>query len=349
MKAHFLRNGLVVPVAAAALLFSCEHKELCFDHDDHAPRSEVRIEAAYEHEWQYPYASGGGTDWATFPGWTAAFGMAYDALRPGTPEGLRVMVYDADGAGRAANVGPSGGLVRMSPGRHALLLYNNDTEYIVFDDMFSFASARATTRSRSRASYMGNPYADHAGENTVNPPDMLYGHYVEAYTAERKAEADVLPVVMRPLVFTYLVRYEFSRGLEYVALARGALAGMAAAVWLHSGRTSGETATLLYDCELTGFGAQAQVRSFGVPDFLGGRGGAEAGRRYALNLEVRLRNGKMKAFSFDVTAQVAAQPQGGVIVVGGIDIPDADGREGGSGFDVAVDDWGEFKDIELPL
>lgn len=68
---------------------------------------------------------------------------------------------------------------------------------------------------------------------------MLYGNYMENYTAERKIEADELPVTMHPLVFTYLVRYEFSHGLEYVALARGALAGMAGAVWLNSGQHLG--------------------------------------------------------------------------------------------------------------
>ena len=47
-------------------------------------------------------------------------------------------------------------------------------------------------------------------------------------------------LTMHPLVFTYLVRYEFSHGVEYVSLARGALSGMAQAVWLNSGHTSDE-------------------------------------------------------------------------------------------------------------
>lgn len=68
-----------------------------------------------------------------------------------------------------------------------------------------------------------------------------------------------------------------------------------------------------------------------------------------MNLEVRLKNGNLKSFDFDVTDQVAAQPQGGVIVVSGIEIPDEEGMEGGSGFDVDVDGWGEFEDIELPF
>ena len=176
--------------------------------------------------------------------------MEYHELCPDAPDGLRVQVYNEDGTNNILNVAPEGDIVRMRPGEHSLLLYNNDTEYIVFDDMNSFASAKATTRTRTRASYAGNPYMENTVENTVNAPDMLYGNYMENYTAERKIEADELPVTMHPLVFTYLVRYEFSHGLEYVALARGALAGMAGAVWLNSGRTSEEAATILYDCSV---------------------------------------------------------------------------------------------------
>ena len=45
-----------------------------------------------------------------------------------------------------------------------------------------------------------------------------------------------------------------------------------------------------------------------------------APRSHALNLEVRLKNGIIKNFYFDVSDQIAKQPQGGVIVVKGIEI-----------------------------
>ena len=38
-------------------------------------------------------------------------------------------------------------VVGLRPGKHQLLFYNNDTEYIVFDDMYSYAAAKATTRT----------------------------------------------------------------------------------------------------------------------------------------------------------------------------------------------------------
>ncbi len=73
-------------------------------------------------------------------------------------------------------------------------------------------------------------------------------------------------------------------------------------------------------------------------------------RKYALQLEVRLKNGKyLPPFNFDVTDQVAAQPQGGVIVVSGIEISDEDGTEGGFRIRCERGDWGEYEDVELPL
>lgn len=178
---------------------SCEHKDLCFDHDAHAPKSDVHIKAVYEKEWEHTCE--GGPDWEQYPAWESRFGMDYHELCPDAPDGLRVQVYNEDGTNNVLNVAPEGDIVRMRPGEHSLLLYNNDTEYIVFDDMNSFASAKATTRTRTRASYGGNPYMENTVENTVNAPDMLYGNYMENYTAERKTETDELPVTMHPLVF----------------------------------------------------------------------------------------------------------------------------------------------------
>lgn len=342
-------TALMMAWGAMGIASSCQNKELCFDHDEHAPKSDVRVVAEYEKVWEYRYQDG--TDWSIYPTWMQDFGMDYADLCPIIPEGLRVQVYNEDGTNNIHNISAYGGIVPMRPGEHSVLFYNNDTEYIVFDNMQHYASAKVTTRTRTRASYIGNSYIDtkEGKENTVNQPDMLYGSYMPTYFAERSTQPDELRVLMRPLVFTYLVRYEFSHGIEYVSLARGALAGMASAVWLNNGHTAETPATVLFDCTVHDFGAQSLVRSFGIPDFPNEHYGTRAGRKYALNLEVRLKNGNTKTFEFDVTKQVEVQPQGGVIVVRGIEISDEEGQSGGSGFDVDVSDWGDFEDIDLPL
>lgn len=335
--------------AAAALLIlaSCEQKELCFNPAEHVRRYVADVQADYERVWQYTVE--GGRDWRD--GWPSGeFGMAYDDLDPAAPEGLRVVSYNPAGTHDIVNLPPEGGELYLAAGEHSLLFYNNGTEYIVFDNLGSYAQARATTRARTRSSYLGSPFAGGSRqENTVNPPDILYGHYIESYTPVESLAPVPMPITLRPLVFTYLVRYGFSHGLGNVALARGALSGMAEAVYLNSGATSEEDATILYDCTVGPDGVQAVVRSFGVPGYPNEfYARTRAGRTFGLNLEVMLKNGKTLTFDFDVTDQMATQPLGGVITVGGIKIPDDVAAPiVGGGFDVAVEGWGESKDVPM--
>lgn len=68
----------------------------------------------------------------------------------------------------------------MTEGRHSILFYNNNTEYIVFNDLTSSATATATTRTRTRAGFSEL----HKDERTVGQPDMLYGSYLGEYEAK---------------------------------------------------------------------------------------------------------------------------------------------------------------------
>ena len=321
------------------LLWEGCRKELCYDHERHSPSVKTRIVAEWEQEWERTYDF----DWEAI--WRESWAHDYDDLRPEIADGIRAVIYGGYGNVAQNNLPPEGGPLPMKAGTHSLLFYNNDTEYILFNDLSNSASASATTRTRTRGGFKEL----HSGERTVSQPDMLYGLYVEEHTAERTLEPVDLPVVMRPLTYTYMIRYEFAGGLKYVALARGALAGMAETVYLQDGRTGSSAATVMFDCTVEDFGAEAQIRSFGVPNHIDGGYLARAGAHYALNLEVRLTNGKFKTFEFDVTDQVAGQPRGGVIVVSGISVSDEEGDEGSGSFDVTIDGWGEYVDIELPL
>jgi len=284
--------------------------------------------------------------------WNDDFGISYDSIRPDHPEGVRVHIYDEDHQSEIVrNIGKDGATIHFTDeGHYSVLIHNNDTEYIVYEGMNSFATAYATTRGVTRATYLGNSFTEGKGEgneDTVNPPDMLFGAYIDSIYVEKSTRPDTLSVTLRPLVFTYLVRYEIAEGTEYVALARGALAGMAKGVNLGNGHTSAEEATVLYDATVTDFGAQALVKSFGVPDYPNPNYSRHP-RTYGLNLEVRLKDGSTQQFDFDVTDQVEKQPHGGVIVVKDIKIDKPTGS-GGGGFDVGVSDWGDAIDIPLPL
>ena len=342
------RIALCVPAAAvllAALTLGSCCKDLCYDHDTHSFSVKVRVLPEWEQEWEREYDY----NWEAL--WRDEWTREYDDLRPETADGIRALAY-AEGSPRHENNLPAeGGRLALSEGMFDILFYNNDTEYIVFNDITTAATASATTRSITRGGFA----ALHAEERTVNQPDMLYGSFQEEYATQRTLEETQLPVTLRPLVYTYMVRFEFSHGQKYVALARGALAGMAESVYLNDGHTGPDAATVMFDCTVEPYGAEALVRSFGVPDYPGDHynraegDDAPTGRHYTLNLGVRLYNGKIKNFEFDVTGQVEGQPRGGIITVTGIEISDEEGLEGSGAFDVTVEGWGDYIDIPLPI
>lgn len=337
---------IFLTVVCTLLLPACRHRDFCEDHPDHAPACRLLIQADYRQEWEIPtepaYAN-----WRQQ--WPAQLPFTYASLLPEEPEGLRVIAFPPADEPFMVNLPPHGGEMQFfQEGEHALLMFNNDTESIVFSDLNSWAASRAGTRTRYRSSYTGSPYyvPETKSERTVSAPDMVYGYYHVGYPIRRQSgDIPVLNVTLQPLVYTYVVRCEITSGGEYVALARGALAGMAEGVWLSTGRTTATAATILFDAEIGQSQVVACVKSFGVPDFPN-PDYTRTERRYALNIELCTRAGKVYRFDYDVTDQVAAQPRGGVIQLTGLTVP-ADESGVGSGFTVDVTDWGETEDIIL--
>lgn len=341
-----MKKMSIIPILAVLLLTSaCEHKELCYNHREHAHNYYVNVIADYRYDWEETY----GIDWKTEGAWPDWY-MSYDDLRPSKPDGLRVINYSEYANSNIHNIDPDGGVVNLYEGRNDILFYNNDTEYIVFthNDTDNGATTRVTTRRRTRSTYIEPEYAN-VGEPTMTPPDILYANFYTQYIPEKVSEPVDLKVTLQPLVFTYKVRYEFAEGLEYVALARGALTGMARSVLMNTGETSADGATILYDCEVVDYGVRAFVTSFGIPNFPNDHYPTRGPAKHALNLELLLRNGSMITLNYDVTDQVQAQPHGGVIVVKDIVVEADAGTQGSGAFDVEVEDWGPYEDIDILL
>jgi hypothetical protein len=376
---------LVGKILLLLFLTACDHKELCMSHTDHAMTYAVQLQFQYDRIWHedYGYYTDDSEDGdgntvrsedensarRTIANLTHYYDELMPELIPALPEGIRCLVYDDDGERHNYNLPTDGGLLQLSRGNYEMLFYNYDSEYIVFTDDPEAAEITLTTRSRSRNTYKGSPFltADTRAENTVAAPDMLYFGYVEHYEAQTLlAEPDTMAVEMRPLVCTYVIRCNFLAGSEYIALARGALAGMAGSVKLYNGETSAENiATVLFDFSLYDGYVQAAVNTFGVPGYqlrsntVQQYSQSRSEGVFALNLEVRLTNGAILTFDVDVTDQVMMQPQGGVIIVDDlvIDTPSAasddddddDHSGSSSGFDVTVEGWGEYQDYTLPI
>lgn len=335
---------IAVLPAMLSMLSSCR-QELCYDHFPSA-----NIALSWEQEWERDYGLSHATNWDA-----ALHGFEYTSLRPGMPEWVELIKFRHDGTSEENFLNIKGGKIQIDNSTdESFLLYNGDTEYIVLQDMASLNDARATTTSRSRASSALQHLQSITPEaRTVNPPDLLYGAFVEELPEVHAHETHHMPVRMQPLVYTYVIRYEFEHGLEHVALARGAIGGMAESVYLRNGVTSDKTAILLYDCTLTDYGCEAHVRTFGVPSFpdeyYGKSGEPRNVPPVTVNLELRLTSSKYIQFDYDVSDQIEHQPRGGVIRIKDIRVENESNTSEGSGFDVEVNGWGEPDIIDLPF
>ena len=219
--------------------------------------------------------------------------------------------------------------------------------------MASLPDARASATARSRSSLaLANVMERHPDARTTSPPDALYAAFIKDVPHVANHESKHMPVNMQPLVYTYLIRFEFETGVRHIQMARGALGGMAESVYLRDGVTSEQTAIILFDCDTTSYGCEARVSSFGIPGFPDEYYGRAANdvksRPFTLNLELLLNNNKVLEYNYDISDQMAKQPRGGVITISGLRIEDSEAGFN-SGFEVNIDDWRDQEEINLPV
>lgn len=333
----------IIAVALIILtIFASCRQDLCYDH---FPSADITF--SWEQEWERDYGMSLPANWDS-----GYYGFDYDALRPPLPEWVSIVQYSDEGDTDERFLSTSGGRIVLEENTpKSVLFYNGDTEYIIFSDMASFPEARASATARSRTN-IESIASRHPNSRTTNQPDALFSAFMKDIPTIKNHELRQMHVKMQPLVYTYVVRYEFEHGIEHVRQARGALGGMAESVYLRDGKTSDESAIILYDCKLRPYGCEAHVKSFGIPGFPDeyyGRSVVKPEERpYTLNLEVQLMNGKTLEFNFDISEQMARQPRGGVIKVTGIRIEDEQDQSS-SGFDVDVSDWDDHDIIDLPI
>lgn len=330
-------------------LTSCR-KELCFKHEEHSLSANADIKLMWMQEWENPYkAETYGFDWKriwpkeNWPG-------NYEDYKPKISKGIRTQIHTGSARPITNNLKNFGGILPMPHGEHELLFYSNDTEYIVFCNTENPVTATAGTRVRTRPGYI--PPKGHEHEQTVNPPDMLYASYIPEYKAYLSHETEHLSVTMFPRTYTYLIRYKFKSGLEYVANAKGALTGMASKAYLHDGHTDNTTVTLLFDCKIDELGCKAKVMSFGVPNFaykLNEYTDDAEKLNFVLNLEVILKNGKRLNYYLDVSKYMRVQPRGGILFFPDIEVSDKYGNESPGNFDTDIGEWEDTIDIPLPI
>ncbi|MDE6321299.1 MAG: DUF5119 domain-containing protein, partial [Muribaculaceae bacterium] len=327
-----------------AVFTSCR-QEICYDH---IPA--IDLSFAWEQEWERDYGMNHKASWDP-----AQHRYQYDELRPSVPEWVKMIKYYDDGHIVEGFFNPEGKKFEVpTDDKCSMLFYNGDTEYIILSDVASLTEARATATTRTRSGSSLQAMRDvYQVSRTTNPPDVIFSAFVQNAQSVQAHEVKPMTVKMQPLVYTYIVNYEFEHGFDYVVLARGALGGMAEGVYLRTGVTTDEPTIILFDCDIDSDACRSQVHSFGIPGFPDsyyGRADGSYTGPFFLNLEVKMTNGQTKEFNFDITDQMQKQPRGGVIKVSGLRIEDNEVTPppAGGGFDIDLTDWGDSEEIDLP-
>lgn len=319
-----------------ALFSSCEHKDLCYQHP-HVKT--VRVEF----------------DWRDAP----------DA----SPMGMCVYFYPiAGGEGQRFDFrGTTGGELELRAGTYRVMCYNNDTEGVMFYGTNSFDTHRAYTREGNVLEPIYGNAANYAPraegteeERVVITPDMMWGCTVaevaitdagvsctcppeEGRNASdgRTAESSgrVIRLYPHELVCTYTYEIRNVKNLKHVVQMCGSLSGMAPSLLLGGESLDTECVTLPFEAGPDGAsGIKGRFYTFGHHEM--------NTAPHRMTFYVIMDDGKKYAYGtdsgerFNVTDQVhtAPDPKHVHIIVDGLDLPQP--IENGSGFDVAMDDWG---------
>lgn len=310
----------------------------------------LELEIEWELEWEY----GVDTDWENM--WhEVGADNEYGYFRPRKPEGIAVVFYDGNDNdyyyNRELHLSASGGKIRLDDTTTAIMIYNDDSDYITLNNLWSPNTAFASTLTRNRTS-RGSLEEYHAEEPTMNAPDLLYGAYCEIkdIIATKAEYSQTTKITLKPLVYSYVVKFYFDKNREYIAEAHGMLAGMAENIYIKDGHKSESKAIIPFSGILTSYGIGAQIVTFGTPESCIEENGNSL-PRHDIILDVLLTNGKTVTFDFDITEQLIHQPTGGVITLDNISISDEDvaGSGSSSGFIPEVEEWEENHDVTLPI
>lgn len=340
MYNNILRFSLIG--AFALFISSCGNDDDALSGEDQGFNLKMNIE--WELDWEKNSENNLSDNWGEY-----GLENDYDFFRPRKPEGVAVFLYngtpEAYSFGRELHLPAAGGSFSIDYSTRAILFVNDDSDYVILNNLGSPYTVTATTGQHPNSSFNDL----HKGEKSAKQPDILYGALIEL-TDEQISTGNIPEkVVLEPLAFSYVIRYDIGKNREHVLSATGALAGMAESVNLGDKSTSDSKSTYIFDSQLTQSGIVMQVMTFGVPSMeenSGSKANPDYSGQHDMRIALKLANGKTWTIDHDVTDQIAGQRKGGIITIANVDIPD-DVVKGNSGFDTDVDDWDNSNDIPL--
>ena len=340
---------LFVALLLTSFITGCQRKPLYLVQHGNVSIATAEFDLRLEMLW--------GMDWQTqwqYP-WDEA---KYGPIGYTEPTGVHVIAYQLDDAMERfrwhydRHVSNKGGRVQLTTKEYYdMLLYNDDTEWILFTDRggSDYSTFNVTTRTNSRAQYTRN-YAGY------NQPDQLFGTLIDdIYISddpddnilERNEDGSVTYVCkmeasLQPYTFIYLYQVilknnRTDKDEPIVTSAAGLTAnGLASGADLFTRRTHSSVVSLTQDnvtpivkdynvtlpdgtdtiADIMG----ARIQTWGLPSIVPleevTRGGVvEVADSAFVGVGLQLHNGYTYVLQKNVTEQMAEHPAGGVITL----------------------------------
>lgn len=243
------------------------------------------------------------------------------------PTGIRVYFFSKEtNKSFQDNFPSSGGITTIRNGTYSLLMYNNDSEKILFRNTLLRDSFEAYTREQVRSSFI-NPVPE---EKTYEEPDNLWISYLDSVEISSSTKEIRLYPVQTVHRYTGHIKTD---QVDKIQAARGAISGITTSLLLRKQSTGKEPGTLLFDAVKTADGISFTFSSFGPYP----RNGSQP-RKHYLSLEFLLANGIYR-HNFEITNPLDSIPGGGVLPVNYIVLPPDTTAGNGGSFDGNVDNW----------
>ncbi len=340
---------MFVALLLASIITGCQRKPLYLVQHGNVSIATAEFDLRLEMLW--------GTDWQTqwqYP-WDEA---KYGPIGYTEPTGVHAIAYQLDEAMERfswhydRHISSKGGRVQLTTKEYYdMLLYNDDTEWILFTDRggSDYSTFNVTTRTNAHAQYTRN-YVGY------NQPDQLFGTLIDDiyisddpddYILERNEDGSVTYVCkmeasLQPYTFIYLYQVilknnRTDKDEPIVTSAAGLTAnGLASGADLFTRRTHSSVVSLTQDnvapivkdynvtlpdgtdtiADIMG----ARIQTWGLPSIVPLEevtrdGVVEVADSAFVGVGLRLHNGYTYVLQKNVTEQMAEHPAGGVITL----------------------------------
>ena len=311
-------------ILAIFLLYSCEHKDLCYDHS-HVMEVNVIF------------------DWSKISG--------------ASPKSMSIYLFPTNGKETVRYEFPrhSGGKIRVTPGSYKAICLNSDTESVRVSESGNYENFNIYTKDTEILSSLsgvgvrsqGAPRADGTEwERVALSTDPIWTSCLSELVLD--SPNDVIEMQMEKDFTTFDITVRNVKHINYVYAVSASITSLSEAYYPGIKKLSENNITVPFGMrtsidENIFYG---QFISFGHCP-----AGSGSVRHHYMTIYVIMQDGSKNYYTYDVTEQIhsAADPNNIIIDLDGLDLPEPDlGGGGGGGFKPDVNDWNDI-DIDINM